>query len=305
MKRNGKLIVLLSLFVFGLPLLASPEGAKFVRFGEPGEERPGIIDSDGNIRDLSAHIPDLSPSTLSEIPRLRGIDLATLPVAQGSPRLGVPIADIGKIVAIGFNYRDHAAEMTQELPPEPLIFMKATSALNGPHDDVVAPRGHTQLDYEAELVVVIGKKASYVSEAEALDFVAGFSAGHDVSERAFQRNRGGQFVKGKSADSFAPLGPWLVTPDGVTDVQDLDVWSRVNGEDRQRSNTKHMIFGVAHIISYVSQFMTLNPGDVIFTGTPSGVGAGMEPPRFLKPGDVVEIGVESLGEQRQTVVTSQ
>ena len=223
-------------------------------------------------------------------------------MVSGNPRLAEPVTGVPKIIAIGFNYVDHAAEMAVELPTEPLVFSKAITAISGPFEPVLQPRGVTKLDYEAELVVVIGKKAQYVSEADALDYVAGYSTGNDVSERAFQRERGGQFIKGKSADTFAPFGPWLVTRDSIDDVQNLAVWSEVNGEMRQQGNTSQMVFGVAHIVSYLSQFMTLMPGDLIYTGTPQGVGDAMTPPQYLQPGDVVRIGVDGMGEMRQQIL---
>ena len=278
-----------------------------VRFGDPGQERPGLIDAEGRIRDLSAHIDDISPAQLSDarLAMLAAVPVDTLPVVDAETRLGVPVTGSRKILAIGFNYVDHAAEMAVDVPDEPMVFSKAISALNGPFDDVVSPRGATKLDYEAELVVVIGKRAKYVSEEEAMEHVAGYSVGHDVSERAFQRERGGQFVKGKSADTFAPFGPWLVTRDSIADVQDLAVWSEVNGERRQQGNTSQMVFGVAHLVSHLSQFMTLEPGDLIYTGTPEGVGDGMDPPRYLQPGDTVRIGIDDLGVQEQRIVPAQ
>ncbi|MCG8415656.1 MAG: fumarylacetoacetate hydrolase family protein [Pseudomonadales bacterium] len=274
-----------------------------VRFGPAGNEKPGIVDSQGQIRDLSGHISDITPATLSEasLEELSQIPISDLPVVSGNPRLGVPLTDIGKIVAIGFNYVNHAAEMEVQLPSEPLTFMKATSALTGPFDGVIQPRNGHKLDYEAELVVVIGKRAQYISEDEVFDYIAGYTVGHDVSERAFQRERGGQFTKGKSADTFAPVGPYLVSKDKIKDIQNLSIWSEVNGEMRQQGNTADMVFGVKEIVSHLSQFMTLHPGDVIFTGTPAGVGDGMVPPQYLKPGDVVRIGIEGIGEQRQTI----
>ncbi|NWG30253.1 MAG: fumarylacetoacetate hydrolase family protein [Rhodocyclaceae bacterium] len=279
---------------------------KLVRFGPKGREKPGLIDAQGRLRDLSAHCAtigwdELSPAGLK---RLRKIDPATLPVVKGKPRLGVPFTGISKIVGVGLNYRDHAKETGAAIPTEPVLFMKATSAINGPFDDIVLPRGSTQTDWEAELGVVIGKTARYVEESRALEHVAGYVTFHDVSERDFQKNRGGSWDKGKGCDSFAPIGPWLVTRDEVPDPQALRVWCEVNGERRQDGNTADMIFPVAHLVSYISQFMTLNPGDVICTGTPAGVGLGMKPPRFLKAGDVVRIGVEGLGEQCQRVVAS-
>lgn len=284
--------------------LASAADVKLVRFGPAGQEKPGIVDDQGRIHDLSSHINDITPETLSDasLDALGAIPLSELPIVQGSPRLGVPLTGIGKVIAIGFNYVNHAAEMQVELPTEPLVFMKATSALSGPFDDVIQPRNGHKLDYEAELVVVIGRRAQYISEAEVFDYIAGYAVGHDVSERAFQRERGGQFTKGKSADTFAPLGPYLVGRDNIKDPQDLAIWSEVNGEMRQQGTTADMVFGVAQIVSHLSQFMTLYPGDVIYTGTPAGVGDGMTPPSYLKPGDVVRIGIEGLEEQRQTIV---
>ncbi|MFN3883760.1 MAG: fumarylacetoacetate hydrolase family protein [Rhodocyclaceae bacterium] len=279
---------------------------KLVRFGPKGREKPGLIDAHGRLRDLSAHCStigwdELSPAGLK---RLRKIDPATLPVVRGKPRLGVPFTGISKIVGVGLNYRDHAKETGAAIPTEPVLFMKATTAINGPFDPIVLPRGSTHTDWEAELGVVIGKTTRYVEESKALEHVAGYVAFHDVSERDFQKNRGGGWDKGKGCDTFAPIGPWLVTRDEVPDPQALRVWCEVNGERRQDGNTADMIFPVAHLVSYISQFMTLNPGDVICTGTPAGVGLGMKPPRFLKAGDVVRIGVEGLGEQCQKVVGS-
>jgi 2-keto-4-pentenoate hydratase/2-oxohepta-3-ene-1,7-dioic acid hydratase in catechol pathway len=275
-----------------------------VRFGPPGEEKPGLIDDQQQIRDLSAHLNDITPDQLSDesLARIAQIPVSSLPVVSGNPRLAEPVTGVQKIIAIGFNYVDHAAEMAVELPTEPLVFMKSVTAISGPFEPVLQPRGVTKLDYEAELVVVIGKKAQYVSEAEAFDYIAGYSTGNDVSERAFQRERGGQFVKGKSADTFAPFGPWLVTRDSIDDVQNLAVWSEVNGEMRQQGNTSQMVFGVAHIVSYLSQFMTLMPGDLIYTGTPQGVGDAMIPPQYLQPGDVVRIGVAGLGDMQQVIL---
>ena len=253
---------------------------------------------------MSAHITDITPEVLSDasLATIAAIPLADLPLVPGNPRYGIPLIGIGKIIAVGFNYVNHAAEMQVELPTEPLIFMKATSALTGPFDDVIQPRNGHKLDYESELVIVIGKRARYVSEAEVFEYIAGYTVGHDVSERAFQRERGGQFTKGKSADTFAPVGPLLVTRDSIKDVQNLAIWSEVNGEMRQQGNTADMVFGVAKIVSHLSEFMTLNPGDIIFTGTPAGVGDAMVPPMYLKPGDVVRLGIDGLGEQRQTIV---
>ena len=274
-----------------------------VRYGPAGQEQPGLVDNQGQIRDLSNHIEDITPDILSDasLEEIGNIPLSELPLVEGDPRLGVPLTGIGKIIAIGFNYVNHAAEMEVQLPEEPLTFMKATSALTGPFDSVIQPRNGHKLDYEAELVVVIGRRAQYISEDEVFDYIAGYSVGHDVSERAFQRERGGQFTKGKSADTFAPLGPYLVSRDQIDDIQALSIWSEVNGEMRQQGNTADMVFGVKEIVSHLSQFMTLHPGDVIYTGTPAGVGDGMDPPQYLKPGDVVRIGIEGIGEQRQTI----
>ena len=276
---------------------------KLLRYGPLGEEKPGLVDAQGRIHDLSAHIADIGPATLSDaaLEEIAQIPLSELPLVQGSPRIGVPVTGTGKIVAIGFNYVNHAAEMAVELPTEPLVFMKATSALTGPFDNVIQPRNGNKLDYESELVIVIGRRAQYISEDEVFDYIAGYTVGHDVSERAFQRERGGQFTKGKSADTFAPVGPYLVTRDNIDDVQNLSIWSEVNGEMRQQGNTTDMVFGVKEIISHLSQFMTLYPGDLVFTGTPAGVGDGMVPPSYLQPGDVVRVGVEGLDFQRQTI----
>jgi 2-keto-4-pentenoate hydratase/2-oxohepta-3-ene-1,7-dioic acid hydratase in catechol pathway len=276
---------------------------KLLRYGPLGEEKPGLLDAQGQIHDLSAHIDDLGPASLSDaaLEEIAQIPLSELPIVEGNPRIGVPVTGAGKIIAIGFNYVNHAAEMAVELPTEPLVFMKATSALTGPFDNVIQPRNAKKLDYESELVVVIGRRAQYLSEDEVFDYIAGYTVGHDVSERAFQRERGGQFTKGKSADTFAPVGPYLVTRDHIEDVQNLSIWSEVNGEMRQQGNTTDMVFGVKEIVSHLSQFMTLYPGDLIFTGTPAGVGDGMVPPSYLQPGDVVRVGVEGLGSQRQVI----
>lgn len=276
-----------------------------VRFGPEGEEKPGIIDSEGQLRDLSGYVSEITPETLSSasLDAIAQLSLDDLPSVAGEPRLGVPLTGIGKIIAIGFNYINHAAEMEVQLPAEPLTFMKATSALTGPFDQIIQPRNGLKLDYEAELVVVIGSRAQYISEEDVFDHIAGYTVGHDVSERAFQRERGGQFTKGKSADTFAPVGPYFVSADQIKDIQALSIWSEVNGEMRQQGSTADMVFGVREIVSHLSQFMTLYPGDIIFTGTPAGVGDGMDPPQYLRPGDVVRIGVEGLGEQRQIVAS--
>jgi len=303
MPRTTALLLTVLVTVTSLATLpaSAGDGARFVRFGPAGAEKPGVLDDEGRIHDLSGHITDITPDTVFELARLAGLDPTTLPRVTGEPRLGSPIARAGKIIAVGFNYRDHAEETGTPIPAEPLLFMKAASALSGPFDPVITPRDATALDYEVELAIVIGRTARYLAKEEAISHVAGFAVGHDVSERAFQMNRGGQFVKGKSADTFAPLGPWLVTPEAVGDVQTLDINSSVNGQSRQQSNTRHMIFGAADIVSYVSRFMTLHPGDVIFTGTPSGVGSAMSPPVYLKPGDRVTLSIERLGTQTQII----
>ncbi len=276
---------------------------KLMRVGQPGQEKPAILDADGHIRDLSAHVKDIggeaiSPEGLEKIAR---IDLASLPILSDD-RIGACVAGTGKFICIGLNYSDHAAETGAKVPPEPVIFMKATSAIVGPNDDVIIPRGSEKTDWEVELGVVIGKTAKYVSEADALDYVAGYCVSHDVSERAFQSERQGQWTKGKSCDTFGPIGPWLVTKDEVADPQNLGMWLKVNGETMQNGSSQTMVYGVANVVSYLSQFMSLHPGDVISTGTPPGVGLGMKPPRFLKAGDVVELGIEGLGTQKQTFV---
>ncbi|MFP6744918.1 MAG: fumarylacetoacetate hydrolase family protein [Alphaproteobacteria bacterium] len=277
---------------------------KLVRYGPAGGEKPGLIDDDGQIRDLSGEIADIAGENLAPaaLDQLRSLDPESLPLVDSSPRLAPPIGGIGKIVGVGLNYADHAAESGEAVPDEPILFAKQTTSLNDPNGDIVMPRGASQVDWEAELAVVIGITARYVDEADALSHVAGYCVANDVSERDFQSNRGGDWQKGKSCDSFAPLGPWLVTADRVPDPQALRVHLEVNGESMQDSSTDQMIFCVAHLISYISFFMTLAAGDVIITGTPPGVGAGRTPPRFLQPGDVVTVDVEGLGEQRQVVV---
>ena len=306
MTLTGKIhkYILLALTLILVASSAEAAELRLLRFGPAGEERPGLLDAEGRIRDLSGHIDDITPELLSDdgLDSIAAIELDDLPVVTGNPRLGVPLTGINKIMAVGFNYVNHAEEMAVELPTEPLIFSKAISSLSGPFDDVIQPRGGFKLDYESELVIVIGRRTQYVDEADVFDYIAGYTVGHDVSERSFQRERGGQFVKGKSADTFGPVGPYLVTRDLVKDVQNLAVWSKINGEMRQQGNTTDMVFGVAQIVSHLSQFMTLHPGDLIFTGTPAGVGDGMAPPQYLKPGDIVRIGVGDLGEQRQTIV---
>ena len=277
---------------------------KLLRYGPAGQEKPGMLAADGTLRDLSGTVADIAGDVISPegLERLRAIDPQSLPVVEGEPRLGPCVAGLQKIVCIGLNYSDHAAETGAEPPEEPIIFAKALNALCGPNDDVEMPRGSTALDWEVELAVIIGRKTKYVSEADAMDYVAGFAIMNDVSERNFQTKRSGQWTKGKSHDTFGPLGPWLVTRDEVADPHNLDMWLDVNGERRQTGNSNTLIFNVPHVISYLSQFMTLMPGDVISTGTPPGVGMGMKPPHYLKPGDVMTLSIAGLGEQRQTVV---
>ena len=276
---------------------------KLVRVGAPGAERPGLIDTQGRVRDLSGVVGDLGPQQLSDaaLAQLAGVDIAALPVVQDT-RFGVPWTGIGKIIAIGLNYADHAAEAGLPPPAEPILFLKANSALNGPNDAVMLPRGSEKTDWEVELGVVIGKTASDVSREEALSHVAGYCVVNDVSEREFQLERGGTWDKGKGCDTFCPVGPWLVTRDEVPDPQALGLWLDVNGERAQRGNTATMVFGVAHLVSYVSRFMTLHPGDLICTGTPPGVGMGAKPPRYLNAGDTMRLGIDGLGVQTQTVI---
>ncbi|KVK67279.1 2-hydroxyhepta-2,4-diene-1,7-dioate isomerase [Agrobacterium sp. TS43] len=274
-----------------------------MRVGQPGQEKPAILDAEGKIRDLSAHVKDIGGDAISPegLKKIAAIDLSTLPVLN-EDRIGACVAGTGKFICIGLNFSDHAAETGATVPPEPVIFMKATSAIVGPNDNVTIPRGSEKTDWEVELGVVIGKTAKYVSEADALDYVAGYCVSHDVSERAFQTERAGQWTKGKSCDTFGPIGPWLVTKEEITDPQNLGMWLKVNGQTMQNGSSKTMVYGVAHVVSYLSQFMSLHPGDVISTGTPPGVGMGMKPPRYLKAGDVVELGIEGLGSQKQTFV---
>ncbi|MEQ9053168.1 MAG: fumarylacetoacetate hydrolase family protein [Roseovarius confluentis] len=271
---------------------------RFVRYGAPGREQPGMLDAEGRVRDLSGVMAEISGAALGALPKL---DPEKLPLVDGTPRLGPPVAGIGKLIGIGLNYSDHAAEIGIEPPAEPVVFMKATSSIVGPDDDVVLPRGSTHADWEVELGVVIGREAKYVSEAEALDYVAGYTIVNDVSERHFQTERSGQWTKGKSCDTFGPIGPWLATPDAVGNVQSLDMSADVSGERMQTGNTSTMIFTVAQIIAHLSEVMRLEPGDVIATGTPPGVGMGRNPKRYLKPGDVMELEIRGLGRQRQTV----
>lgn len=277
--------------------------AKFLRYGEPGQEKPGVFDEDGQIRSLSAEIDDLAGTTLdpATLASLAG-RIETLPVVNDTPRLGPCVGGTGKFMCIGLNYSDHAAETGAEVPSEPLLFMKATSAIIGPNDDVVIPRGSTQTDWEVELGVVIGRAGKYIAEADAQSYIAGYCVANDVSEREFQKDHEGQWTKGKSADTFGPIGPWLVTKDEVPDPQALDMWLDVDEARRQTGSTRTMVYGVNFLISYLSRFMSLQPGDIISTGTPPGVGMGMTPETYLKPGQVMRLGIEGLGEQRQEVV---
>ena len=277
---------------------------KLVRFGEAGAEKPGIVDRDGAIRDLSGVVDDIGGAAISPegLARLAALDTGSLPLAPEGARLGPCVANTGKFICIGLNYADHAAESGMEVPPEPVMFMKATSAICGPNDPIIIPRGSEKTDWEVELAVIIGKRAKYVSEENALDHVAGYAVTNDVSERAFQIERAGQWTKGKSCDNYGQIGPWLVTRDEVADPQNLGMWLTVNGETKQDGSTRTMVYGVAYLVSYLSHFMSLHPGDVISTGTPPGVGMGQKPPRYLKPGDVVELGIDGLGSQRQDVI---
>ncbi len=277
---------------------------KLLRHGARGSERPGLLHADGSIRDLSGEIADIGPATLGPdvLARLRALDPARLPLVEGRTRLGAPVAGVSKIVCIGLNYADHAAESGLPVPEKPIVFLKATTAINGPHDRVVLPQRATAGDWEVELGVVIGSTARYVPEADALGHVAGYCVANDVSERNFSEEGGGQWTKGKSADTFAPLGPWLVTRDEVPDPQALGLWLEVNGRRMQQSSTRQMVFGAAALVSYVSRFMTLLPGDVMLTGTPYGTGYGQRPQTYLKPGDVMRLGIDGLGEQRMDVV---
>ena len=277
---------------------------KLLRYGARGRETPAILDADGAIWDISAVIPDLSGAALlpESFDRLRRLDRSLLTRVEGDVRLGPCVGHVGKFICIGLNYSDHAAESKMAVPAEPILFMKATSAICGPNDDIVIPRGSQKTDWEVELGVVIGKPAKYVTEAEALSHVAGYCVINDLSERTFQLEGTGQWVKGKSADTFGPIGPWLVTADEVPDPQNLDLWLEVDGHTYQRSTTKHMIFPVARLVSYVSRFMSLQPGDIISTGTPPGIGMGQNPPVFLRPGNRVRLAITGLGEQRQRVV---
>ena len=277
---------------------------KLLRYGQPGAEKPGLLDSTGTIRDLSGVVTDIARETLlpASLDRLRTLDPNSLPRVDANPRIGPCVGQVGKFICIGLNYADHAAESNMPLPKEPIVFMKATSAIVGPNDNLEIPRGSTKTDWEVELGVVIGKPAKYVSEADALSHVAGYCVIHDVSERAFQLEGTGQWVKGKSADTFGPIGPWLVTADEVPDPGHLNLWLEVDGRRYQDGSTNTLIFGVQYLVSYLSRFMSLQPGDIISTGTPPGVGHGKKPPVYLRAGQVVRLGVEGLGEQQQTVV---
>jgi len=278
---------------------------RLVRYGRAGAEKPGLIDADGTLRDLSRVVRDITPDVLSPagLKRLRAVKPARLPAVRSRPRLGCPLSGVGKIVCIGLNYTDHAHEVGLPLPAEPLVFLKATSAITGPGDAIVRPRDAVKLDYEVELGAVIGRDARNVTEAAALGHVAAYCVVDDVSERAFQMEHGGTTTKGQSADTFAPIGPWLVTADEVGDPQALELWTTVNGEARQRGKTANMIFGVRHLVAYVSRFMSLRAGDILSTGTPAGVAHGMKPPRYLEPGDLVEMGITGLGVQKTRVVS--
>ena len=275
---------------------------KLLRYGAAGQELPGLLDSNNNIRSLAEHTQDINPDLLADLSALSRIDIDSLPVVSGNPRLGPCVAGTGKFICIGLNYSDHAAETGAKIPPEPIMFMKATSAITGPNDNIIIPRNSHKTDWEVELGVVIGKQAKYVSEAEAMHHVAGYCVINDISEREFQIERSGQWTKGKSCDSFGPTGPYLVSPDEVPQPQNLDMWLEVNGQRRQQGSTSTMVYGVAHLVAYLSQFMSLCPGDIISTGTPPGVGMGMNPPVYLRPGDVVKLGIDGLGEQQQLCV---
>ncbi|GJH32360.1 fumarylacetoacetate hydrolase family protein [Paraburkholderia azotifigens] len=277
---------------------------KLLRYGPPGQEKPGLLDRDGNLRDLSAHVADISGDVLlpAGLARVKALDATSLPRVEGNPRLGSCVGGTRKFICIGLNYSDHAAETGAAIPPEPIVFMKATSAITGPNDAIEIPRNALKTDWEVELGVVIGKTAKYVSERDAMDHVAGYCVINDVSERAFQAERQGQWTKGKSADTFGPMGPWLVTSDEVHDPQALPMWLEVNGHRYQNGSTATMIYGVRYLVAYLSQFMSLQPGDILSTGTPPGVGLGQKPPVYLKAGDVVTLGIEGLGQQRQNVV---
>lgn len=277
---------------------------KLLRYGPAGSEKPGLLDAEGGLRDLSGEVADIAGDVLTSdgLARLAALDPAALPRVDGSPRLGACVADVGKMICVGLNYADHAAESGMPVPPEPVLFFKATSAICGPNDNVRIPRGSSKTDWEVELGVVIGREARYVDEADAMDHVAGYCIVNDMSERAFQIERSGQWVKGKSADTFGPTGPWLVTRDEVPDPQDLAMWLEVDGHRYQDGSTQTMVYGVQHLVHYISQFMSLQPGDIISTGTPPGVGMGQNPQVYLREGQVMELGITGLGTQRQQTV---
>jgi 2-keto-4-pentenoate hydratase/2-oxohepta-3-ene-1,7-dioic acid hydratase in catechol pathway len=277
---------------------------KLLRYGKPGKEKPGILDAEGRIRDLSGIIDDLGGAALTpkSLSRIAKANLAKLPVVKGKPRIGPCVADVRNFIAVGLNFADHAAETGAAIPEQPILFNKAANCIVGPNDDLMLPKGSTKTDWEVELAIVIGSGGSNIAKKDAMAAVAGFCLCHDVSEREYQIEMGGQWMKGKGCPTFGPLGPWLVTPDEIKDVQKLDMWLDVNGQRMQSGSTRTMIFGVTHLVSYISRFMRLDPGDVITTGTPPGVGLGMKPPRYLKAGDVVSLGIAGLGEQTQKVV---
>lgn len=272
---------------------------KLLRYGPEGAEKPGILDAAGRIRDLSAHVSDIAGPLLADLSPLRALDPEALPLVEGTPRIGPCVGQVGKFIGIGLNYADHAAEAGLQVPPEPIVFSKFTSCICGPDDPILIPRGSEKTDWEVELGIVIGRPARYITEDQAMDHVAGFCVINDVSERAFQNERAGQWCKGKGCDHFGPIGPWLVTADEVADPQALRLWLRLNGQTMQDGSTATMVYGVKFLVAYLSQFCTLQPGDIIATGTPPGVGMGLKPPRFLRAGDVVELGIEGLGQQRQ------
>jgi 2-keto-4-pentenoate hydratase/2-oxohepta-3-ene-1,7-dioic acid hydratase in catechol pathway len=280
---------------------------KLVRWGKPGKEKPGIVDAAGKIRDLSDVVPDIAGAALSPegLAKLAKVKTDKLPLVRGRPRMGACVGHVPNFYAVGLNYADHAAETGAPIPKEPILFNKATSCIMGPNDEIVIPKGSVKTDWEVELAIVIGSRASYVSERDAMDVIAGFCICNDISEREFQIERGGQWMKGKGCPTFGPIGPWLVTKDEIANVQNLGMWLDLNGARVQNGSTRTMIFGVAHIVSYMSQFMQLLPGDVVTTGTPPGVGLGMKPPKFLKAGDVMRVGIEGLGEQKQLVTAWQ
>ncbi len=277
---------------------------KLVRFGKAGSERPGVVDGNGKIRDLSGHVADITPEAVTPdaLDKLRGIDVASLPEAPAGARLGAPVTGMKNFIAVGLNYEDHARETGADIPKEPILFNKLANCLVGPNDDVIMPRNAIKLDWEVEIAFIIAKRSQYVEEADAMNHIAGFAVCNDVSERHFQSERGGSWMKGKSFETSGPLGPWLVTPDEIDDVQNLDMFLDVDGERMQTGNTKTMIFSIKHLLHYISQFMVLEPGDVVTTGTPPGVGLGMKPQRFLKVGETMHLGIEGLGEQKLTVV---